>query len=152
MNVYENAWASVLKFSNDFAARMKLQGHSADLEVFDFDAFGGVDELPEKDLVGPAEFQFETSGGLFTITMMIGVSTNNDKNGFRVNKLAAELFNALLPNRLFPYVDASTGAPVGKMKVKDGTAVLAMARDSKSRPLKFVAVTVATDRAVPGPA
>jgi len=150
MKVYENLWASTLKFCNDFANRAQANGLSPDIEVYDFDAMGGFEALPETDLIGPADFQVETRKGLFYITTMVGITTENDLNGFRLNKLVAELFNKLLPEQSFPYVDAETGGKIGKMKVMDGTSVLPMARNSKSRPLKMIAVEVGTDRAVPG--
>lgn len=150
LNDYENARSSILRFCKDFSTKMHADG-IATLQVHDFDSHGDINELPEVDLVGPAEFGFEVQDDLYIITTMIGISTINDMGIFRLNKLTGLLFQRLYPNSLISYVDADDGSIVGKMRVMDGTRALPVARTRQLRPMKFIAAQIGTDRAMPGP-
>lgn len=144
---YENFKSSILRFCTQFATDMQAQGLASMMPI-NFDAHADINELPESDLIGPKEFGVETDQGTFVISTMIGVSTLNDTNLFRLDKIIDQLFKRLMPDEMIPLVNAETGAQMGWMKAMNGTAVLPVVQ-TKTRPLKFVAVSLGTDRLIP---
>lgn len=150
MGHYVNYRASLFRLCNDFITKMVGDGviPADSMQVFDWDAHADQDELPNKDLIGPIEYEIEVDEKLHYITTMIGISTINDTNMFRLHTLIDHMFDQLQPEMLVPYVDGATGNQMGSMKALNGTAVMPTAK-TKTRPFKAVAVSLASDQTGP---
>ncbi|KGM36131.1 hypothetical protein [Inquilinus limosus] len=140
-DLYESAQASVLNICKNFATET-----GGGMAVFKFDAHAETNSWPNNDVIGPAEFQVEVNVGILEIETLIGISTLNDTNIVRLDKLISRLFTKLQPDKMFPFLDAGNGAPMGMMKVKSPVVVLPVAR-TETRPVKFIGLSLGTDRA-----
>jgi len=136
--IYANLHSSFLRFCADFAA-------AHNLVPVNFDAHAGVETLPNSDLIGMASLSFTEDEGLLSIKVMLGISTLNDENNFRLVKLVSELFELLRPNQRLTIYRADTDPEVvaGWMICQDGTTVLPVGGEV-ARPLQYVAVHLAT--------
>lgn len=148
MSHWKNFKRSLAAFGNSFAVDMKAQGLTVEMDIFNFEAHATVEEMPEVDLIGPMEIGVEEDEGRFYISCMLGVSTFNDQNLFRLDDLIDNLFDRLRPDSLVPLYNADTGSQYGVMKVMNGSAILPVAR-TKIRPIQAVAMTLGTDRLGP---
>ena len=146
---YLNFLASVQKFCNQSCQDVILEGFSADAEIFDFDGFAEVESFPEKDLIGTAEYALEKDNGTYVVSILIGVSTYNDNNLIRMNKIVNRIYQKLDQGTArINIVDHEDGTPAGLFTVRNGLSVMPVAR-TKNRPFKFIAVQLGTDRATP---
>ncbi|AJD82910.1 hypothetical protein PJWF_00016 [Achromobacter phage JWF] len=107
--------------------------------LVDFDSYGDSDDLPPKDLIGPASFSLDIDEHLVSITVMIGICTQNDLNSQRLNKAISQLLKSLLPTKEIPVIRANNGERIGGMKVGQNVRVLPVSGEA-GRNMKFVAV------------
>jgi hypothetical protein len=140
---YRDAHGSMVKFCRDFTEANPAWG----LEVYDFDAHVANQEFPDADILGPYQFQFSIDGGVFTIMTMVGVSTRDDPNLFKLRDVTSRLYEQLLPSRIIQLYDSNTVTPRGVMKAMDGTALSPVAR-TNSRPFQYIAVSFGCDQSM----
>ena len=137
MNTFENFRSSILRFCVDFAADNSLQ-------VINWDAHADSQgELPKADLIGPAMFELQEDEGTFSVTGMIGISTVNDENLFRLTNYVGKVFELLRPGRRVTKYDALNGAELGVMTAENGTKVLPVLK-TDLRPMQFIAFALAS--------
>lgn len=137
---YEHLEASLLNFCLRFADAMIAQGVTdRELEPYNFENVGSEDELEEKDLVGISNLSIEMDDHFLELELLIGISTYDDLNNFRLRKLCGYLFEELKPTNALPVVDADTGLPLGgKMLVLNGTRMMPVT--GNTRPTRFFIV------------
>lgn len=139
-NVYVDIKASLLKMCNDMFASSPEQ-----VQIFDFDAHATIEEFPEADLVGIAEYQIENLDRHYIITAMITVCTTaEDDQIVKLTQYINTIFDTLIPGyRTIPVVDSNTGVSRGNLVVMDNVKALPVGRTS-TRPLQMVAVSFAS--------
>jgi hypothetical protein len=144
---FNDIQASLFAFCRKFSDDMRAAS-IADLAIFKYDAFAEVSEFPEQDIIGVAHFTLDVNDGLVEVTGVIGVSTFNDENTFRLDQLIGQLLGRLKPGTLITVVDAATNQPYGKIKLKGNLKVLPVELTS-IRPLRGIAIAAGSDRAFP---
>lgn len=131
----ENHHSSLLRFCNAFAIEMKNQHQN--LTVVDYEAHADVETLPKSDLIGVANFAIQQDEQMYHIEAMIGITTYDDHNLFRLKQLTSRLFDYLAPTNMIELVDADTAEPIGQMTIKNGTRAMPVA-GSAQRPMRFI--------------
>lgn len=146
MGVYFNVQQSLLAYCKDFLTRNSI----SDFDVFDFDVHGVLNDLPNKDLIGIAEFGIENSQETYISTCMIVVSTKaDDKDLTRLRNVIDKLFEELKPGyKGISVKNASTGNVLGNMTVMDDVGALAVARTA-TRPVQMIAIQLGSSFLVP---
>lgn len=147
MSQWRDFKASLFHFCKLVSDQLAIDG-VAQLEVFNFDAHADINDLPNSDVIGVAELQLENDLETQELTCMIGVSTLNDTNLLRMDRIVDFVYANLAPGQMLQVVSANNGSPIGWMKVKRGTAVFAVSK-TKVRPLQFIAVALGTDQTGP---
>lgn len=137
-NMYQNFQASLFRYCKEFADEMKDKG-DADLQVFKFDAHADLNKVPEQDVIGLMEYAIETDDGTHVVTTMIALSTINDTNILRLDRLISTLYDRLQVGATIYVYDFETNVKVGMLKVMNGTAILPVL-NTETRPVKAVAV------------
>lgn len=145
MSVYLNSLHSMFAFCKTFSQDMISGGYSSNLEVFNFDAHADLTSLPTNDLVGLAEFGLVVQEKNFSIQTMVGISTLDDENLFRLERLVDQLVYRIQPETFVKYYDVTSGLVVGNLKVMPGLEVFPIVK-TDIRPLKFVAVELGADQ------
>lgn len=107
--------------------------------LVDFDSYGDLDQLPPKDVIGPASFTLDIDEHIMRVTVMIGVCTQDDLNSVRLNKAISVLLNSLLPTKEIPVIRENDGEQIAVMKVGQSVRVLP-ATGKESRNMKLIAV------------
>ncbi|HYG34262.1 MAG TPA: hypothetical protein VEC99_05735 [Clostridia bacterium] len=133
--IIKDIHASLLKFCSDYASN-----HEG-MTVVNFDAHADDTTLPANDVIGLAGLSVTAADRFLSIKALIGISTLNDTNLFRLAEKIAELFERLMPESRIDVVDAATGEVKGWMIAMDGTTMLA-SEGTKARPLQHVAVSL----------
>lgn len=131
----ENHHSSLLRFCNAFV--LEMQNQNQNLTVVDYEAHADVETLPKSDLIGVANFAIEQDEHLYNIEAMIGITTYDDHNLFRLKKMTSILFERLAPTNIIEVVDADTAEPIGLMTIKKGTRAMPVA-GSAQRPMRFI--------------
>lgn len=109
------------------------------LTYFDWDTVSEENELPDTDLFGPSGMGMTDEGKLIDLVFAFGMSTVNDKNLFRLRKMASKVYKDFRPDALVPIYNHSTGEIYSWAKVTGPTAITPINR-SVTRPLMFVTV------------
>lgn len=149
VDMYVNHQVSLYKYLNTFAAQMVTATYlKSDYELFNFDAFADLDNIPDKDILGVSQFNIDSDSGLFIVSAMLGISTYDDINLARLDRMIGRLFEKLESGQLVPFVEESSGNQIGVMRVLNGTSVLPVVK-TRTRPLKFVAVALSSDQRLP---
>lgn len=137
--IIKDIHASLLRFCADFAEKFP-----GTVVVF-FDAHADESTLPEADVVGLTGVTVSVENHLTEVKCMIGISTLDDTNLFRLTDLTAELFESLLPTKRIPVYDASTGIEKGWMILQDGTTLLPVT-GSAARPMQYALVHLSSSQ------
>jgi hypothetical protein len=137
--------ASLFAFCKTFADDMRL-ADVTDMDLVKWDAHADIEELPEKDVIGPMGLTLDIRGGLVSGTAAIGIATLNDTNSFRLDAALGRLLNRLLPDSSIYLLDAITGAVYGNIKLKDLVQVLPPER-TKTRAARAIAFEFVSDHA-----
>lgn len=140
--LFKNFYSSLLKFCQDFNDAMTAKGYN--LAVVNFDAHSDINDLPQQDCVGIMNYALTVDDHFASIRCMIGVTTLDDTNLFRLNDLSGELLDLLLPTRRIEVVDHNTGQRIGLMSVQNGTR--ALPASGQVRPARFIAVSLLSDQ------
>lgn len=149
MSNYQNFWASLMKFSNSFSEKMLLDSITVNMGVVNFDAFSELEELDQKDLIGPRYFSVDqVHSRLYQVSTMFVISTYNDPNLFRLENLMGRLFDELTVGNEIPLFNADTGNRAGSLIVQDGVSV-GPVLNTKTRPLRGISVMFGSDRSSP---
>ena len=131
----KNINSSLLRFCAVFA------NQHPGMEVVNFDAHGDEQSLPQADVVGISGVSVSVDEGLCDVTLMIGISTREDTNLFRLNEYIDKLFHVLLPTKKMRLYDADSGSALGWLVTTNGTRTLAIG-GSSTRPLQYIMVTL----------
>lgn len=128
-----NIHASILRFCSDFA-------EANNLTVVNFDAHADDDTaLPPGDLIGMAGLSWNVDDHFVEVNVMIGISTEEDTNLFRMINLLDPLFESLLPTKRINAYNADTGDKAGNFVVENGTRAMPVG-GSAARPLQFIMI------------
>lgn len=131
--------ASMLRFCSDFAALYP------GMEVVNFDAHADETTVPKTDIIGISSLSIRTDEHLVEVKGMLGLSTLDDTNLFRLMELMDVLYDRLLPTRRIQLYDAATGVANGVLILDNGTTVLPVG-GSDARPLQYVMVSMSSTR------
>ena len=142
--LWEDVRSSIFNFCGAFAGKLHGEG-VATLDIFVFDAYAENLKLPETDLIGPWQLSADLDGPMVTVRGHVGLSTLNDTNLFRLEKVSGRLFEEFLPGSLIPLYDAQSGVVTGNLVVAEGTSMSPVA-EAQQRPLKFVSFVLKLDR------
>lgn len=143
MSDYRNFQSSLLRFCSQFADDRNSFG--CNLKVINFDAYGQIEDLPTGDLVGLSSYELTILEGFHEIEFMIGVSTQEDTNNFRLTEFIDLLLDKLEPEQLIQVVGATDGVPLGHMTLTEGTKAMAVS-GSHLRPGVFIHVRALSKR------
>jgi len=137
-NIHLNINASLLKVCKDF---ILSEGLSADYDVFDFDAHASLNDLPNKGLIGIAEYSLAEDSDMYSGECMIVISTmQDDLNLQKLKPLVSKMFSKWRTGQEIAAVTADNGTLIGNIKVHSGTEALSVAR-TQSRPLQMISVS-----------
>ena len=143
MAEYQNFHSSLLRFCKVFADDRNSFG--CKLEVVNFDAYATIEDLPKTDLIGISNYQLTVEDEGHEVEVMIGISTLEDTNNFRLADFADKLLQKLMPESILPVVEADTGCQIGIMTVAGGTKVMPVS-GSSLRPGIFIHVRALSRR------
>lgn len=136
--------ASLFAFCKAFAAEM-MAADVANLEVFKFDAHADINQYPETDLIGPAALSIDIDDGMVEAMTVLGISTMDDQNTFRLDALIGQLLRRVKTGTVIALKDSETGQPYGTLKVQGQIRVLPVEL-TKIRPFRGIAIQVGSDR------
>ena len=140
-NHYADIRASLLRFCSDFKEAMALEGYS--LTATNLDDFTDESQWPEGDFIGLAELNIDISEN-YEAQLMFVISTDLDKNLFRMSELIKRLLDRVLPNSSIAVYDAETGEAVGNLFVANGVRV-GSPLPTKTQPMQPVALRLLSD-------
>lgn len=146
-NLLENSEASVVKLMVDLAQTMKNEGISANVQYIELDARVELkdNEIPPTDIIGVTQFSIsEPQAQLWGIHFIVGLSTQDDENLFRLRKMANFVFNRFPCGAQMVYYDAETAAEKSWIQVIPGTTQLPTHR-VETRPFRFIQVQALLD-------
>lgn len=142
-NVYGDHLASLMKFCADFAAEINVPGEDPFQPVL-LDAYDTYEQLPSGSLIGVAGYALDIDEHLPSITVMIGLGTENDLNTFRLTAAMNKLVQRLLPTKRIAVVDSVTGEQLGQMTIENGVRTMPSSAVD-GRTMKYVAFMAASD-------
>lgn len=122
-----------------------IGSNAANLGVFKFDAHAEINSYPETDLIGPGGLTIECDDGLITASLVIGISTMDDENLFRLDALIGQMFRRVKPGSIIPLVDAETGQKYGNLQVMGQLSVLPVEL-TKIRAFRGIAIHLGSDQ------
>lgn len=138
---------SLIKFTQDFIAKARLDNVSTDLDFINLDAHAEIHEWPAVDLIGLQGFAVQTNDKMHEVAASLFVMTINDPNLFKHYELLDRLFTALKPENIIKLYSAATAAEKSWMVVADGTSVYPVGR-AETRTLQAIHFTLEVN---PGP-
>lgn len=140
-NVYASIKNSLFAVCKSFADNMNTQfPENAVLSIYNFDAFSEENGLPDGDLIGMRSISIDVDSELATFRAMVGISTQNDENLFRLDEYSGLLLKRFLPDQVVVIYDSETGQPCGQAKLYNGTSMSPILK-AVQRPLKFIAIS-----------
>lgn len=128
--------ASILRFCSDFAAEHNM-------EVVNFDSHADESTMPKADAIGMMGLSWEVDEDFLDVSVLIGISTLDDTNLFRLIEKISYLYELLLPAKKISVYDADSGEEIGLFVVKNGTRALPVG-GSTSRPVQHIMVGLAS--------
>lgn len=129
--------SSTLAYCNQIAQAINTQ-LGFDFEVVLFDAYAENEPLPEKDIIGVYRLEFELDSHFIKGSFLLGVSTLNDPQLFRLRKVSSFVLDQVKPQKTISLV-TEDGQPVaGNLVIMDGVAVLPV--EGNTRPAKFFGI------------
>jgi hypothetical protein len=136
-NIQFDINSSLLKMCTDFTTDNSL----TDYETIDFDAHASINDLPNNDLIGIAEYSLMELEDMFegSCTVMI-CTTQDDSYLEKLKPTVSKLFNRLRSGREIEVVNSSNGTVIGRLKIMVGTEATPVAR-TKSRPLQGINIS-----------
>lgn len=150
MNDYFNDFqASLFAFLYKKAKTWMSNGDISDYAMFKFDAHATLERMPDKDVFGIMELSIESDTNMQRGSCMVALSTLNDENIERLDKLTGDVYASLRPDTRIPLVSASTGNRYGNLVVMNGTSVMPIL-NTDTRPVRTVAISLGAD-SVPQP-
>lgn len=137
--IYTDLYKSLQKLCTDF-----ITNNPGDaLTYFNFDTAGSIADYPTGDVIGLGGYQLTEDEKMYEIDCMIGISTVNDTNHFKLLDLTDKVWELVRPEKLITIYDAG-GVPKGLFKVMNGTRTLPVAR-SNGRVVQFVVFSAGAD-------
>jgi hypothetical protein len=137
--MYRHTHRSLLRLTQDTLT--SLTGLDRTALVVNFDAHASIQELPAGDLVGPSGFTLTDMGqGHFELAFAIAVSTQQDKDNFRLTDLMDGFARRLAPERKFTIFNSTTGAAISEAIIEEGTQLSPVNR-AETRATASVTVT-----------
>lgn len=139
-NYYDLILKSLLIFCNDFITKNNLE----DFTTFDFDAHASLEELPNDNLIGIAEFELEERQELYYGSCSLLLSTlQTDYNIQLLRPTLSKLFHDLRTNMRIPIYNDTLTEEIGNIIIMEGTQAMPVSR-TKTRPLSGVNINFAT--------
>ena len=131
----EDLWASIVGYVATIQEDALNQGLQT--EFINYDEHADIEKLPQKNLVGPAEFSFDNMGqGTFHVSAAVGFSMWNDDEQFNHRKMMDIVAKRLEPEVCIPVLKAVTGLKIGNLTLEAPTSLLPMS-NSDVRALQF---------------
>ena len=143
MAEYTNFHSSLLRFCKLFADDRNSFGDN--LAVVNFDAHSEIEDLPKQDVIGVSNYQLTVEEEGHEIEAMIGVSTVEDTNNFRLADQVDRLLQQLMPESIIPVVEPGTAIQVGIMTIAAGTKAMPVS-GSALRPGVFIHIRALSRR------
>lgn len=132
---------SLIRFVNTMISDIISKGITDSLVFVDLDAHADLGEMPETDCLTisgvSATFDEKFIDGLFNI----GVTTFDDKEKVRHDKIISYVAGHTLPMETIPLISSDDGSKIGVLTVYDDTEVTPFMK-SNVRALQYVLVTV----------
>lgn len=128
---------STLAYCNQIAQAINTQ-LGFNFEVVLFDAYAENEPLPEKDIIGIYRLEFELDSHFIKGSFLLGVSTINDPQLFRLRKVSSFVLDQVKPQKTISLVTEDGQPVVGNLVIMDGVAVLPV--EGNTRPAKFFGI------------
>lgn len=147
MSVYENVFASLLKYCGDFIEKKNIDN----CENFDFDSHGSINQLPDSDLIGIAEYSLVEAQGLYYATCAIVVCTRSDDSQLKRMRKIVDAFSGELKVGFegIKLVSSEDAKLIGHGKVMDEIEFMPPAKQADSRPVLLINLEVGCTFLVP---
>lgn len=130
--MYQNIWASLVKFSRDLNTTYLLGA-----EVYDFEAHAITEELPNTHLIGPHSLSMSADPVEFA-SFAIGFSSyGEDRALFHQRAAISSIYESLKPEQQIPLYHAGTALQIGNLIITEDTIIPPMTRAS-ARPFQTV--------------
>ena len=136
-NILSILETSTLAYCNQIAQAINAQ-LNLDFEVVLFDAYAENEPLPEKDIIGIYRLEFELDSHFIKGSFLLGVSTINDPQLFRLRKVSSFVLDQVKPQKTISLVTEDGQPVVGNLVIMDGVAVLPV--EGNTRPAKFFGI------------
>lgn len=146
-DLYLDAKSSVIRFINQKIAEFIQKGITEGAVYIDLDAHADLAEMPATDCICLQGFQASLDEKFITIGFNVGVSTFNDTENVRHNKMVSELLGSLAPTECFDLVTHEKGDKVGALIVNEDTEVAPFAK-TNVRSVQFILVTALSTETV----
>lgn len=146
-NIYLNAEHSITKAVVDLVQEAKTANLSADIQYLEIDARKELDDgsLPPTDVMGITQFALaQQDQSLWMVHFMVGISTVNDTNLFRLRDLANLVFNRMQGGNTMDLYDSASGTKATWIYILPETASLPTHR-VETRPFRFIQVQALID-------
>lgn len=147
INLLENSEASCVKLCVDLCAAMRNANISANVEYIELDARVELkdNEIPPIDIIGLTQFSIaEVDRHIWQIHFIVGLSTQDDENLFRLRKMANYIYNRFPCGAQMTYYDATTAEEKSWIQILPGTTQLPTHR-VETRPFRFIQVQALLD-------
>lgn len=146
-DLYLDVRSSVIRFINQKIAYFIESGFIEGAVYVDLDAHADLAEMPDVDCICLQGFQASLDEKFITIGFNIGVSTFNDAEKVKHNRLVSELLGSLAPTETIPLVTHDKGEEIGSLIINEDTEVAPFAK-TNVRSIQFILVTALSTETV----
>ena len=142
--LYLDVKASITRFANVMIEEILKEGLSNQVNFVDLDAHADLGEMPETDCITTSGVSATFDEKFVTASFNIGVTTFDDKEKVRHDKMISYINGKVLPMETIPLVSSDDGTRVGWLIVNEDTEVTPYIK-SNVRALQYVLVTVTSN-------
>lgn len=137
-------YATLVSKVNEIIANIKAKGISPDIEYMAWDSRGDTPELPNKDLIGVADWTWDEEDHFPTIEFSILVSVVHDKNLFReveiLNEIRRVCVHGTRPEYLVWTVRDANNQPFSQLGVTNFSVT--PSGESEARTVRLCGITL----------
>lgn len=139
--LYLDVKSSIIRFANTMIYQIISKGITDSLVFVDLDAHADLGEMPDTDCLAISGVSAVFDEKFIEATFNIGVTTFDDKEKQRHDKIISYVNGHTLPMETIPLVSSDDGSEIGVLTVYADTEVTPFIK-SNVRALQYILVTV----------
>lgn len=139
--LYLDVKSSITRFANVMIEEILKEGFSNQINFVDLDAHADLGEMPETDCITISGVSATFDEKFINATFNIGVTTFDDKEKVRHDKMISYILGHSLPMEVIPLVSSDDGKQIGSFIINEDTEVTPFIK-SNVRSLQYVLLTV----------